>query len=197
MKSVVVTSYPEPRLDLAEALRYCGVKDGSDNAARIIEESFALMRDKLGYRVAYKEICVSVDGDTVDLGFARVESQALSRYFAGCDRALLFAASVGREVDRLLRRYSIDKPTRVPFIDAVGSERVESLCDTFCRDMQEKREGERLLNRFSPGYADCPLSMQKDIVSELDLGRTLGITLNDAYLMTPVKSITAIAGILP
>ncbi len=196
MTGVIVRSYPEPEFNLNEALRYCGAVVGDEDAAHIILESLASLSDKLSFRVVYREIAISVRGSTVELGFATVESSALARYLSGCDRAILFAASVGYGVDRMIRRNNIERPTRATFIDAVGSERVESLCDAFCLDMQKisEKNGYRNLNRFSPGYADCPLSLQKDIFSELSLGATLGATLNDSMLITPVKTVTAFIG---
>jgi cobalamin-dependent methionine synthase I len=76
--------------------------------------------------------------------------------------------------------------------DAIASALAESACD----------EAERLIfednshtPRFSPGYGDLPLEIQKPLLSFLDAEKTVGITLSSSLLMTPTKSITAIAGI--
>ena len=49
--------------------------------------------------------------------------------------------------------------------------------------------------RFSPGYGDVPLSLQRDVLAVLDAQRKLGITLSDTFFMTPCKSVTAFVGI--
>ena len=77
---------------------------------------------------------------------------------------------------------------------ALGAERIESLCDTFCNDMNNEL-GVRLKPRFSAGYGDLPLEVQKDIFRVLDCPRKIGLTLNDSLLMSPTKSVTAIVGI--
>jgi hypothetical protein len=133
------------------------------------------------------------DGE-VDLGFAKVPSAALARNLAGCKRAILFAATVGLEVDRLIARYSRLQPVKGLMFQAIGTERVEALCDAFCADM-DCRMGGGLRRRFSPGYGDLPLELQNNIFRVLDCSKTIGLTLNGSLLMSPTKSVTAIAGI--
>ena len=76
--------------------------------------------------------------------------------------------------------------------DALSSAAVESFCDYACDKISE---GIHCANRFSPGYGDVSIEVQKPLLARLNAERLLGITLNNAYLMTPVKSITAIMGI--
>ena len=49
--------------------------------------------------------------------------------------------------------------------------------------------------RFSPGYGDVPLEIQKDIVMLLDCAKRIGVSLNDSLLMSPSKSVTAFIGL--
>ena len=80
------------------------------------------------------------------------------------------------------------------FFQAIGAERIESLCDAFCAEREA--EGLRLRPRFSPGYGDLPLELQRDLFRGLDCSRKIGLTLNESLLMSPSKSVTAIAGIV-
>ena len=57
-------------------------------------------------------------------------------------------------------------------------------------------ENKKTKPRFSPGYGDLPIEIQPKILTVLSADKTLGITLNESYLMTPVKSITAIMGVI-
>lgn len=77
-------------------------------------------------------------------------------------------------------------------MQAIGAERIEALCDTFCKDMENDFV---LKPRFSPGYGNLPLQIQKDIISVLDCPKQIGLTLNSSMLMSPTKSVTAITGI--
>ena len=80
---------------------------------------------------------------------------------------------------------------------AIGAERVEALCDAFCADVKRRAAEEGLCPRprFSPGYGDVPLELQRDIFRVLDCPRKIGLTLNGSLLMTPSKSVTAVIGL--
>ena len=81
-------------------------------------------------------------------------------------------------------------------VSALGSERVEALCDEFCNRLAtEKGEGVKVYQRFSPGYGDLPLEVQRDIFALLSPERAIGVTLGDGLLMSPTKSVSAIIGI--
>ena len=83
-------------------------------------------------------------------------------------------------------------------MQAIGAERVESLCDLLCEHLAGRISGEglSLTRRFSPGYGDLPLTVQRDLFRILPLGK-IGLTLNGGMMMSPSKSVTAIAGLLP
>ena len=65
-------------------------------------------------------------------------------------------------MDRLILKYSMIEPSKALIMQALGAERIESLCNTFCQDIAQKlsNEGKSLLPRVSPGYGDIPLTMQ-------------------------------------
>lgn len=78
-------------------------------------------------------------------------------------------------------------------LQAVGAERIESLCNAFVQMLRD--EGMHMRPRFSPGYGDLPLAAQKEIFRALDCARHIGLSLNDSMLMSPSKSVTAIIGL--
>ena len=49
--------------------------------------------------------------------------------------------------------------------------------------------------RYSPGFGDLPITVQKEFLNLLDAGRRMGITLGESFLMAPSKSVTAIIGL--
>ena len=107
---------------------------------------------------------------------------------------ILFAATVGVEIDRLIGKYGRLSPTKALLFQAIGAERIEALCDAFCADIK-KEYNTGLEPRFSPGYGDLPLSAQKNIFAVLDPERRIGLTLNSSLLMSPSKSVTAFVGL--
>ena len=55
---------------------------------------------------------------------------------------------------------------------------------------------QKLKPRYSPGYGDLSLSVQKDVLNILNADKILGIKLGENLLMIPKKSITAIQGVI-
>jgi len=194
--NVFVKSYPAPPIDRREILRYAGMKEPSAEVEQLLD-SCLLQIDKLSYQVCWREFAIRDDGDTLDLGFTRTASADLRRNLMGCHSLVLFAATVGLEIDRLIARAERLSPASALLLQAIGSERVEAVCDEFNRDITAAQlaQGRYTRPRFSPGYGDLPLALQRDIFAVLDCPRRIGISLNQSLMMSPSKSVTAIIGI--
>ncbi|MBO7336871.1 MAG: hypothetical protein J6Z46_01045 [Lachnospiraceae bacterium] len=183
-------------LNLKNVLRYMGMWGGEPPKELIskIEKAEKKMLPELSGRVAYIETPVIRTGDDrIELEGIVFESKALARHLSGCDRAVLMAATVGTGADKLRQRAAVDSTVSELIFDALGTEAIESLCDSFC-DAYAARNGE-VTPRFSPGYGDLDLAYQKDLVAVLDTNRRIALSLTDSLLMTPTKSVTAIMGI--
>ena len=195
MNSVILLkNYTQPPFCEREILRYAGCKAADSEIAMLLESCMAEAKDKFTYKVCYRLLPVTVDGDWCDFGVFRLKSQNLAVNLQNCKKVLLFAATVGVEIDRLIARYGRLSPSKALLFQALGAERIEALCDCFCKDMEEEMQIS-LRSRFSPGYGDLSLTAQKDIFAVLDCGRQIGLSLNDSLLMSPSKSVTAFAGI--
>lgn len=133
------------------------------------------------------------DEGTVLFPFGEVKSRSLAKILAPCRSAVLFAATLGMGVERYLCALEAAGPSRTFFADAVASAFIEALCDR-AGEMISERFG-RVTGRFSPGYGDLPLSIQPSLLSSLNAGRVLGITLTDSMLMIPRKTVSAIIGV--
>ena len=133
--------------------------------------------------------------DGLDLGFARTDSASLRRHLRGCGEAVLFAVTAGIAMDRLIRRAQAVSPVHGLLMHAIGAERVEAACDCLMKRLGEAFPGKTLCPRFSPGYGDLPLALQRDIFRTLNCERLLGLTLTDELLMQPGKSVTALVGL--
>lgn len=185
-----------PPIQEKEILRYAGCKEAQEEFLSQMREGLKELEGKLEYKVCWAEFPVVHEKTGVDLTFARVSSQGLMKNLEGCERIILFLATIGLGIDRLITRYSRISPVKALWFQAIGAERIESLCDLFCAEAAEKcrLEGKETRPRFSPGYGDLPLSLQKDIFRVLE-GEKMGVFLNESLLMTPSKSVTAIVGI--
>lgn len=192
-------TYPLPPVNRREVLRYAGVKAETPELSALLEEAVTEADPVLTGRVCWTEFPLNREGDALDLGFTKTESTALMRNLSGCDRIVVFGATLGLALDRLIARYGQCSPAKALMLQAIGAERIESLCDVFCENIRtEAAEGSlRTAPRFSPGYGDFPLEVQRDIFRVLDCSRKIGLTLNESFLMSPSKSVTAIIGLGP
>ena len=187
-------TYEAPPIRRREILRYAGCDVPDASVMELMESCLTEAAGALTYKVCWRELDVSVRGDQCEFDVFFLSSRQLARNLDGCSRVILFAATVGVGIDRLITKYSRIAPSRALMLQAIGAERIEALCDAFCADM-EKQMGASLRPRFSPGYGDLPLSVQKNIIALLDTPKRIGLSLNDSLMMSPTKSVTAFAGI--
>lgn len=122
------------------------------------------------------------------------EGKDISNHLTGCDKVVVMACTTGDGIDKLLRKYKVFDMTRAIVSDCLGSALIEQICDEAQREICEKIDGFTTW-RYSCGYGDFPLKTQKDIVNVLNMPKTIGVTLSDSLLMTPVKSVTAVFGV--
>lgn len=129
---------------------------------------------------------------SISLGFGDIVSRDLEKNLSGCDTALVFAVTLGADADRYLLKLSKISPSEHYITDAIAS----SLAESFCDRVEELIVGNMPHRpRYSIGYGDLSLEHQRPLLGFLNAEKTVGITLTDDLLMTPIKSITAIVGI--
>ena len=135
--------------------------------------------------------------DTLLFGGMRVKSRNLSHHLAGCTEIVVFAATVGIGVDRLIKRASISGMADAAILQAAGAAAVEAVCDRIEEEINHTaaKDGLKARHRFSPGYGDFALSHQPEVLSMVNATKLTGITLTDGYLMVPSKSVTAVIGL--
>lgn len=192
--AVFTKSYTAPPLCEREILRYAGCKGGDGALDASLRACIEEAKDAFRYQVCYTCLPVRAEDGVCDFGVFSLKSEQLAKNLAGCEGVLLFAATVGVGIDRLIAKYGRVSPSKALLFQALGAERIEALCDVFCDDAaKELHTG--LRPRFSPGYGDLPLAAQKDIFAVLGCAKRIGLSLNDSLLMSPSKSVTAFAGL--
>ena len=134
--------------------------------------------------------------DRVEIAGLTIRSRDLYRNLSGCDDAYMFAATIGIGIDLLIKRGEVASMTDSIIYQAAGAEMIESYADSEVATLraQEAARGYQLRPRYSPGYGDLPLALQTDFARILDMQKWCGISLTDALLMVPSKSITAFIG---
>lgn len=191
---ILTKTYCEPPFSKEEILRYACCRNADGEILSLVESCIKEVKDKLTYKVCYKEFNVAVNGHVCDFGDFQIRSSDLATNLKGANRVVIFAATVGVEIDRLIAKYSRIAPSKAFILGALGAERAEALCDAFCKELSSDS---KVLTkpRFSPGYGDLPLESQRKIFAVLCPEKSIGLYLNDSLLMSPSKSVTAIVGI--
>lgn len=194
---IKVKKYDEPQVNKREILRYMGCKDAADDMMALVDDCLKETDGIFTFKVAYDYFDITMGEDLVDFGSLSCKSKGLCTNLSQCHRAVIFAATIGIGIDRLIAKYSRISPSKALCFQAIGAERIESLCDLFNEEITREANSQNLFTRprFSPGYGDLSLHIQKNIFEILDCPRKIGLSLNESLLMSPSKSVTAIIGI--
>ena len=121
----------------------------------------------------------------------------IARHLRGCDAMVLMAVTLGSGADTLMRRLELTDIALAAVVDAMASAVMEELCNALEAEIRTsvQAQGHYLTGRFSPGYGDCPLTLQQPFAIALDTVRGLGMAVTPENLLTPRKSVTAILGV--
>lgn len=163
-----------------------------------IREAAASTEAVMHPKACYGRFPIEVKGDgRILLPYGEVVSHDLTRNLCGCQEIFLFAATIGAEYERLLRRTRLTSMTQAAILQAAGAAAVESLCDKLNDDLRKAAEagGYKAHPRYSPGYGDYALENQKGIFDVLQPSRYIGLSLMDTLIMAPEKSVTAVIGL--
>lgn len=197
MNNICFKTYESIPVNYREVCRYMSCKNPDEETKKLLQQCVEESDGVLSYKVCYSVFDIAVQGDEIDFGFVKATSHSLAINLKNCKKAVVFAATVGHGLDRLIKRENLLSPAKALCFQALGSERVESLCDAFNEEIKAEFEkgGMKLKPRFSPGYGDLSLEIQRSIIPVLDCTKLLGISLGENLMMSPSKSVTAIVGI--
>ena len=127
-----------------------------------------------------------------------IQSRQVSKMLRQADLVALFMVTIGKSIeDEIVRLQQANEVTEAFILDAVASEMADAAADIMHRDIiKKKAEGSGLTvtPRFSPGYGDWPVTVQKDILDICEGGK-IGISVNASSLMSPRKSVSAVLGL--
>ena len=192
MNPIVLT-----RLNTDEALRYMGTPpEQADQRLRaLVDDCAAQMLCSIRPRWSYRAFDLSFEagGVRLDSGLL-LPGQSLKAHLSGCDRAVVFCATLGAEADSLIRQAECVDMARALALDCCASAAVEQICDQIELDLHSRFSGCYFPFRFSPGYGDLPLEVNDELLALLDAPRRIGLCATRSHLLTPRKSVTAILG---
>ena len=181
-------------IPVSEALRYLGVKQSPPpDLFQQVEQACARLLPHCRPRYVWRQIA-KADLPALGLDLPGEDIHTLLR---DCETVVLFALTLGEGAELLIRRAGLRSPTDALVLDACASAACEAACDQLQAMLEGQlcKEGLHPTDRFSPGYGDLPLTVQKPLLELLDAQRRCGITLSPTLIMTPRKSVTAILGV--
>lgn len=187
---VLALDLPEG-IDLGQAARYMGAKDGGDETLRALLERWAPpLRAEAAPRAVWLRAPVGALGDLW-------QGSDIQRHLAGCTEAVLLAVTLGPGADAQIRRAGVGDVAAGAASDALASVLAEQAAEAAEARLRAlaAAEGLYLTGRYSPGYGDWPIGVQPRIAALLDTPRRIGLCVTGTCLMLPRKSITAALGL--
>ncbi len=178
-------------LNYQEILYYLGYRSqGIEDALnQQIQYCISQIQKNMHPTLTYKIVNVN-KGCIVDFP---VYGKDIQELISKADQVILFCATIGNDVERLILRNEVMNMANALIMDAVASVAIENVCNNFEEDIRKYYSDIYYVSdRFSPGYGDCPISMQKQFCSYLNTEKLMGVHVTDSYIMTPRKSVTAI-----
>lgn len=187
-------------IDRDEALRYLsyrGNEDIGEIAAAYLDECEKRLIESIRAKYVYK--CFPLEwenGQPKTVGCAlSLEGKDIAAHLSGCSRIIIMAATVGSGVDRLIRMYQVSDMAKAVITDAFASSAVEQVCNAAEGEIKAEIGEGYFTWRYSPGYGDLSLELQKPLLDAVDAPRRIGLCTSESSLLTPIKSVTALIGV--
>jgi hypothetical protein len=188
-------------LDREEVKRYLGMSGKTVPAETehqidsCIQETLRVIRPRAVYlRKAFQ---ATEDGFQIQGSPLYLSGKSIQPFLEGAAEAWFLAVTVGQGMDRLIRTVMVSRPEESIILDCCGAVAVEAAADLLQAALLQTvtQEGLQLTPRFSPGYGDLPIELQRDFLNLLDAQRKIGLTITESSMLVPSKSITALIGI--
>lgn len=120
---------------------------------------------------------------------------SITEHLSGCEKAVLFAATVSAGIDRLIRITQLEDMAKAVIMDSLASVAVEQVCDKTELIIKAQFPEYYQTFRFGVGYGDLPITLQKDFVNVLNAPKIIGLNTSASCMLTPTKSVTAVIGL--
>ena len=136
MNGVILKTYSPPTVNFNEIKRYAGYGN-EKGLTDIINECLTETSPLLTYKLCYIEVSVDIVENEVSLGDIKINSSSLAKALNGCKTAIIFGATIGFAIDRLILKYGKISQLKSLIFQSIGAERVESLIEVFVNELNE------------------------------------------------------------
>ena len=187
-------------IDPGEVLRFQGYKQGRDvpspEVRALFDEAMAEGRRLMAPRVVARWARVTRrSADDLEADGESLAIPSIGPRWGAVEHVAAAVCTIGEALER--RVSALWEARELPLasmLDSVGSGAVESLAE-YVNDLlcQQGLPSLRVTNRISPGYGEWDVAEQRRLF-RLCPGDAIGVTLNEACVMTPGKSISLLVG---
>lgn len=183
-----------PDIPFDEVLHYLGCKEADEQLTTQIQTQIKRVKELAKPKVVYH--ISEIHGYENDLQIP-LHGQDIKELLKNCDQAIFMAATLGTALDIEAKRLSLKDMGDMVVFDAACNAAVEAFANTFQKELAHDyaKKHRYLTDRFSCGYGDLRMDIQKTFCERLDTKRKIGLFVNASSLLIPLKSITAIIGI--
>ena len=187
-------------IDRGEALRYAGHRSGAltPELSSLLEDCIEEIRKAARPRMIYRLFQIQGREPVLLQGSAvSLEGQDIAQLLHNCHACILLAVTLGAGVEQAIRQAQVTDMTRALLLDAAASAAVESACNLAQEAIRQELGAPPpfFTRRYSPGYGDLPLTLQRPFLNVLDAGRKIGLYVSESGILTPRKSVTAVIGL--
>ena len=188
-------------IDLNEVLRYLGYKNNMTVDKDLIqrtEEIAQMCKNEVSplYTYAFFDIekgeSIKVSGTDILLCGADIR-----KHLENSERCALLSSTLGSVAEQKLLFWQKKSMTDAIIFDACCDSLIENVTDRAEEEIRNlaENEGYKLTTRYSPGYGDLALDIQKNILSVLSADKRIGLSVTETNILLPRKSITAVIGL--
>lgn len=181
-----------------EASRYMGVKGVPDaQITEILDRLEPIVRERVRPKYVYRKTAVNFTENGLFLDGLNVPlvGEDIKKHLSGCQEAVVLATTLSTEADKLIRQTAVTDMAEALAVDCLCSAGIEQVCNIAEDEIFSVIKAPYRTWRFSAGYGDFPLDIQKDLLLFLNAQRRIGLTVTENSLLLPSKSVTAIIGI--
>jgi hypothetical protein len=125
-----------------------------------------------------------------------LEGKDIARHLEKSEKCAVLCATLGSEIEMKINYYSKTELLKSVIMDACASTLIEALCDN-AEDIIKKeaeKSGYFITSRYSPGYGDFDISVQKALLNIIEAPKKIGVTVTSSFIMLPRKSVSAVIG---
>lgn len=186
-------------LNKAEALRYLGYgsHEPDEKIRSLLDECEKRLLESISPAYIYRVFDLRRENGILfaDGTLLSFKGKDIEAHLEKCGRCALMCATLSSGADRLIRQLEAVDMTKAVITDCLASAAVEQVCDTAEEDIKASVKNCFFTWRFSPGYGDFPIDIQRDFLEVLNAPKRIGLNTTESMILTPRKSVTAVMGI--